>query len=256
MKLFATALCAICGIAAALFLIGLVLLSQFWEPPQAIQAAVALAGLPMLTFPKLIEVLEQQQGRKNLAAGKQAPIYDFKGYQIAWPLMALYGFLVLYTVGTAFTVLGYALAQTIGLVSGVDLTESELIKYLQLQDIIVTAALSYFVGRWIGTRCSSKGMIAILLIIFLSTAMDLIFNFMFPDEPGYFPTKLLSLISLPFAISAGIIGYRRGRKYRLSRYLHYLLSVLPPETRDTVIDLAFGEAQKIGSRRKWSLWSA
>ena len=149
-----------------------------------------------------------------------------------------------------------AIRLRVGLVSGVDLTESELTKYLQLQDIIVTAALSYFVGRWIGTRCSSKGMIAILLIIFLSTAMDLIFNFMFPDDPGDFPSMLLDLTSLLFSIPAGVIGYRRGRKYRLSRYLHYLLSVLPPETRDTVIDLAFGEAQKIGSGRKWSLWSA
>jgi hypothetical protein len=256
MKPFATALCVICGIAAAMFLIGLALLSLFLEHDFAIKAAVGLAGLPMLTFTKLLDDLEQQQGRKNLAAGKPAPIYDLNGYQIAWPLMALYGSLVLIIVSTTVEVLAFVLAGAIGSVSGVDLTESELTKYVGLQDIIVTVALSYFVGRWIGTRCSSKGMVAILLVIFLSTAVSLISGYMFPDEPGDLPYKLLVLTSLLFAIPAGIIGYRRGRKYRLSRYLHYLLNVLPPETRDTVIDLAFGEAQKIGLGRKWSLFGA
>jgi hypothetical protein len=43
---------------------------------------------------------------------------------------------------------------------------------------------------------------------------------------------------------AGLLGYWRGQKYRLSKYLHYLLGVLPAETRDAVIELAFEEAQK------------
>jgi hypothetical protein len=29
------------------------------------------------------------------------------------------------------------------------------------------------------------------------------------------------------------------------KYLHYLLGVLPSETRDAVVDLAFEEAQKV-----------
>jgi hypothetical protein len=48
----------------------------------------------------------------------------------------------------------------------------------------------------------------------------------------------------------GLLGYWRGQKYRLSKYLHYLLDVLPAETRDTVIGLAFDEAQKIVSAKR------
>jgi hypothetical protein len=252
MKLFATALCVFCGIAAALFFMGYVLV-RLWDPSKAIEAAVALAGVPMLTFPKLLEVLEQREGRKNLAAGKPAPIYDFNGYQIAWPLMVLCGSLVLITVSMLILA---ALVITSLSIFGLDLTEPAQSRASALLDLTVSVALSYFVGRWIGTRCSSKGTIAILLAIFLSTVIGLTIDRMVPDEPGEFPSWLADLIEFPLAIFAGVIGYRRGRKYRLSRYLHYLLGVLSPETRDTLIDLAFGEAQKIGSGRKWSLWSA
>ena len=51
----------------------------------------------------------------------------------------------------------------------------------------------------------------------------------------------------PFLVCLGLIGYWRGRNFRLSRYLHYLLSVLPADTRDLVIELAFGEAQERSS---------
>lgn len=105
MKLFAMALAIVCGIAAALFVIGFALLSVFYEQPEALRAAGGLGGLPILTFPKLLEVLEQQKGRENLAAGKRSPIYDFSGFQIAWPLMALYGWLLLFAVDIVFVML-------------------------------------------------------------------------------------------------------------------------------------------------------
>lgn len=69
------------------------------------------------------------------------------------------------------------------------------------------------------------------------------------DAERLAPSPLLSRIvpiTLIFLVP-GLLGYWRGRKYRLSKYLHYLLGVLPEETRDTVIDLAFDEAQKVAA---------
>jgi hypothetical protein len=252
MKPFATALCVLCGVAAPLFIMGFALAWQ-WDPNKAVEAGAALAGVPMLTFSKFLDALEQREGRKNLAAGKPAPIYDFNGYQIAWPLMALYGSLMLLlacmAIVFAVTLTGYTFFQ-------VDLTEAAQSRDWALLNVIVSVVLAYFVGRWIGTRCSSKGTVAILLAVFLSTVISLIGDKLVPDDPGDFPSWLSDLIAFPLSIFAGVIGYRRGRKYRLSRYLHYLLSVISPETRDSLIDLAFGEVQKIGSRRKWSLFGA
>jgi hypothetical protein len=89
-------------------------------------------------------------------------------------------------------------------------------------------------------------MIAVLLAIIISTAFWRVVDLLTPGEEEFTPSEqALDLLRFPFLICTGLIGYRRGRKYRLSRYLHYLLDVLPAETRDTVIDLAFDEARKI-----------
>jgi len=48
---------------------------------------------------------------------------------------------------------------------------------------------------------------------------------------------------------AGLFGYWRGHRHKLSAYLYYLVRVLPAETRETVVELTFEEAQKVGLRR-------
>ena len=58
--------------------------------------------------------------------------------------------------------------------------------------------------------------------------------------------KRIIIISL-IVIVPGLIGYWRGKRQSLSKYLYYLLSVLPPQTRDTVVELAFEEAQKVSA---------
>ena len=85
-----------------------------------------------------------------------------------------------------------------------------------------------------------------LLAIIISAAFWRAVDLLIAGEEEFTPSEqVLDLCRVPFLICAGLIGYWRGRKYRLSRYLHYLLDVLPAETRDTVIDLAFDEARKI-----------
>jgi hypothetical protein len=123
---------------------------------------------------------------------------------------------------------------------------------------VVAVLGGYFVGRWIGTRCSRHGVVTMLLIAFLtavgSIAMDVV---LLTDEtylaafdaerlaPSFLLSRIAS-ITLIFLVP-GLLGYWRGRKHRLSKYLHYLLGILPEETRDTVIDLAFDEAQKVAA---------
>jgi hypothetical protein len=221
------------------------------EHSDAIGASKALAGLPILSFPKLLEVLEQREGRKNLTDRKRTPIYTFSGFQIAWPLMALYGWILLATVD----------AISGGFVIGVDTAiaadfEEDLkqnvrgayeLALLLLVNFPAMILCAYYVGRWIGTRCSSRGIAAVLLVIISYTATGLAIYPYFPDEPWEPSSQLLDFIELPFLICAGLLGYWRGQKYKLAKYLHYLLGVLPAETRDTVVGLAFDEAQQIAS---------
>jgi len=100
MKLFAVAFGIACGVGVILFATTFAILTLvgIGEP---VAAATALGALPITAFPKIGEFLERQEGRKSLAAGKRAPIYDFRGFQIAWPLMIVYGTIVLWSVGQA-----------------------------------------------------------------------------------------------------------------------------------------------------------
>jgi hypothetical protein len=257
MKLFAIAFFIVCAAAAALFGMAFALLTVFGRP-EAVTAAGALATLPIMSFPKVAEFLERAESRKSLAAGKSAPVYDFRGFQIAWPLMVVYGTIVLLSVGHAF---GFAAGFLMAAGS-----ESEEFFRAALQGLtklatIFIALASYFVGRWIGTRCARQGILTMFLVVLFSvvgfvlsdvvTMPDEAYKATFGGERLSYSFILLRIALLTsILLGPGLLGYWRGRKFRLSKYLDYLLGVLPAETRDTVVDLAFGEAQKVASAMK------
>jgi hypothetical protein len=254
MKLFAIAFGIACGFAAVLFAISFGLLTLLGSA-QAVTAAAALATLPLTTFPKIAEFLEQERGRKSLAAGKSAPLYDLRSFQIAWPLMVLYGTILLLSVGQAFAgVTGFLLA----VVSG---SEGVSPFSWTIPTTLVSVLGSYFVGRWIGTRCSRLGVVTMFLVALFDAVAAVGIDLVFMSDELYmkvFGGERLSYSNFLYRVSLitfvlfvpGLLGYWRGRKYRLSKYLHYLLGVLPAETRDSVIDLAYGEAQRVASSTK------
>jgi len=254
MKLFAIAFGITCGVSVGLFILVFVLLSLF-ESPQAVSAATGLAGLSMAAFPKVAEFLETREGRKSVAGGTRERIYDFRGFQIAWLLMVVYGTVVLWAVteGSAY-IIGFSF----GAASGQHQADATALKGLGIATLAVEIVTAYFVGRWIGSRTSRLGIVAMLLVAPLfavaNVATDMLampgelYTATFGSEPRAFfgMLKRIIIISL-IVIVPGLIGYWRGKRQSLSKYLYYLLSVLPPQTQDTVVELAFEEAQKVSA---------
>src|SRR5713101_5742479 len=99
MKPFAIAFGIVCGGAAVLFGLAFALLSLVAPLQTAASTALASAGAVIAAFPKVAELLEQQESRKRLAAGRRKPVYDFLGFQITWPLMVVYGTIALSFLG-------------------------------------------------------------------------------------------------------------------------------------------------------------
>jgi hypothetical protein len=256
MKLFAIAFSITCVIAAVLFAIALAVLLPFVEHSEAMKAAAALGGVPILTFPKIAEFLEQERSRKNLVAGKRTPVYDFRGFQIAWPLMVLYGVLLLAAIDAISSVVGGFLAA--GVMISQDRQE-DAITAMYVGVVMATPPIivgAYLVGRWIGTRCSRRGVIVVLLVVLAYTVLQFVLEQSYlliasdDDDVARFTRETLVVRLVAGAclsVLVLLIGYWRGRKARLSKYLYYLLGVLPAETRDTVVELAFDEAQKVAS---------
>jgi hypothetical protein len=251
MKLLAISLGIVSCVAAVFF--GLAFALHLEYAPAA-AAATSFASLVITTFPKVAELLEQQESRKRLAAGNRKPVYDFGGFQIAWPLMVVYGTVALSFVGQAAAGIAGMVLGLAALFEGENAPKAAVAT--GLFGTIATIFGAYLVGRWIGARTSRFGIVAMLLIAPLTAmaavGIDMLLATVFTAvaDLGQLPFSgiLMRIIFISFiVIVPGLIGYWRGQRQKLSKYLDYLLSVLPQPTRDTVVDLAFGEAQNVAA---------
>src|SRR5262245_26317030 len=102
MNVLAPAFAIACGLALILFGVTFVTVLPFSDLQHALDSASNIAksvgGVIIAFFPVIVGFLERQKGRSNLAARKQRPVYDFRGFQITWPLMALYGTIIVVVV--------------------------------------------------------------------------------------------------------------------------------------------------------------
>jgi len=255
MKLFAITIGTGCGVGLVLAAATLAILRLIGVGDAiAVPAAMALAGTPIAASKEIAELIERREGKRALAAGKRIPIYDFRGFQIAWPLMVVFGPPLIW--GPLSAVVGL----TVILVSAIleDAKFEDIFQVLFVPIIFMQVLAAYFVGRWIGTRCSRNGVMTMFLVALLSAAgllaLDVavlphdVYVKVFHVEPQVLLTLLerLAAITLSFLVG-GLLGYWRGRKYRLPAYLHYLLGILPEEDADAVVELAFDAAQKVAS---------
>ena len=249
MKLLAIAFGIVCIVAAAVYGLSIALFSL--SPSQAAAVALPLAGSIISSLPKVAELLERQESIKRLAAGGRKPVYDFRGFQIAWPLMVVYGTVALSFVGQAAGgIAGIGLAAT-GVPSEGG-NAATFAKATGFFGMVATILGSYLVGRWIGARTARLGIVALLLIAPLTAAaavgMDVL---LLPDEVyrGMQRSGILTEIAkISFIVVVfGLLGYWRGQRQRLSKYLDYLLSVLPSQTSESVVELAYEESQKVAA---------
>lgn len=257
MKHFAIAFGIVCAVAPIIFGAAFALLWSIGNS-QAHGAAGTLAGAVILTFPKVAEFLEQQESKKRLAGGGRKPIYDFRGFQIAWPLMVVYGIIVLVGLLRASSSIGSMILDLAGCTfEGRKRPGSS--EAVGLLNAFTAMFGAYLLGHWIGARASRLGIVTMALIA-SATAVIWIGADIFLISPGkdytdrFGPDALTFLailgrfagISLCIFVP-GIIGHWFGQKQRLSKYLNYLLNVLAPRDRDTVVEIAYGEAQRVAA---------
>jgi|tagenome__1003787_1003787.scaffolds.fasta_scaffold20469755_1 hypothetical protein len=240
MKLFAITLGVVCIVAIALFGVVFALLLLFWERSEAAQLAAAFIWLPILALPAIAEFLERRTDRTRLA--------DYREFQIPWPVMVAYALLVLIALDFASSILIVMLAAPLPSEGG-ELFDETFFQRLFLLALAIQLPVmmldAYLVARWIGGRCPSRGLLGLLFALFLLAAVIIGDTELLTPVERYHPVILpLNLIQLALILLSALVGYWRGRAGRWSRYMHYLLGVTPPATRDAVVELAFEEARK------------
>lgn len=122
--------------------------------------------------------------------------------------------------------------------------------------LVTVFPAAFLVGRWIGRRSASRGILTVLLVAIISRGLATFFDLVLLSETEY--QDVQSALGMGFGkqfmvgiidlFILGSIGYWRGQKQCLSFYLDYLLRNVPETSRKIIVELAFEEASK-GSKR-------
>lgn len=226
------------------------------------EIASGAAGLPLVALPKVYEEMERRRSQRDNSEGTSstAGIRSFDRFSISWPLVVLYSTAAMFGL---FNIISFFAGIILGIMSNLgqfDLTKMQITAPGLIAFPVMTIAV-YCIGRWIGSRCSKNGALAlistVLLCIFMLKATDYLFSdretlmqlYGTERELSSFANKVLMPGLSAFLIFSGIglVGYWRGKRRRLTEYMRYLLNVLPQHTRETLVNLAFEEAQMLAS---------
>ena len=222
--------------------------------------AVGLGFIPLTVFNKISDALERRDGMRSLATG-QPTMIRFAGFAISWPILLVYGALLLFAITQVSAGIAGFIAAAIAVAAAgpPDAWVSKATAVNSLRGLLIVVPLmligGYLVGRWIGMRSTRYGIAVILMSAAVASILTALFDYFFlpflTSENVILagqPSAALRVIANFVILSlSGLVGYWRGQGLKLSRYMQYLLSVLPNDSRDVVVELAFEEARRAGS---------
>lgn len=227
------------GIAlAGIIVVFLVLASAGIDKSIAGTIATAIVG----GIPYLRESLDKQ-GLPGTRRWTNPTVLSFEGFGVPTPRLVLYGTLILAAAMNLASGFGGVI---IG-VSGFKLEEASAV--LLGFAAVVVYPTAFLVGRWVGRRSISKGVVAVFLIAALARLATTILDmFVMSDQELAAVVGMKAwqqaAIGIPLFFVVGCLGYWRGRRQRLATYLSYLLGRVSEDTRETIVELAFAEASK------------
>lgn len=254
MKTMTTSLLFVAVLAAIFFVLIWFLTGDIGDAKGG--AAFAVAGLPSIS-----SWIEQLEAKRSSVPGAKMAIRSFEGFSISFPAAIAFGAIVaIAVINLSGAFVGF-IAGAIGAVAHIgEDAEGDLLRTASIGNIPIICIGFYLFGRWLGARTRKHGLYAVGLAVLIASVTTRLADFfllpaetwrsLFRMDAGV--RQLLLLIAMQVALIAGptLLGFWRGRKMRLSRYMAYLLSALPEETRDSLLDLAYEEVkQKVAAQR-------
>jgi hypothetical protein len=213
-----------------------------------IHVAEGAGTLPFLGCVHIAEMLDRRETRSGVAAASAATIPTFKDFRVRWSIVVLYGTLAMWAIDFFSGFFGGAVIE---IVDDQDSLARSFAVLCAATPIELVAG--FMVGRWIGIRCERWPRAAVVLVAFagalLSNGLGETTNWLVgggPELMRNWAIDFAAFIAISFAQLgiAGLVGEAVGRRRKLSAYLNYLMSVLPPATSNILVSLAYEEAQK------------
>jgi len=239
--------------AGALAFFGLAACGVNWA-----DATKAAFGLVTTSGRFVYTELEKREARRTHApeAVKTLAGYHFRGWALAAiGVVWIVGAWVLSTFLAGMGVLFAALLEK--QIS----TEDALVASVWFKLLLVGWA-SYRTGRLMGERSARWPLLWLIIacsICMVLRSIDFLLGVRADDSaawatllglPIFEKARLASLLLLDIAKLAlpGVVGLWAGHRRRLRAYLGYLVELLPPDTRDALVTLAYEDAKRLVSK--------
>ena len=218
--------------------------------------AIEVGSIPVLAVPHIADALEKWDAKSAFDSGHKVTIHAIDGYSISLPIVIVAAAAIFVAITQISSVIpAFIMSFSMQMASPGDheMTQS-FASAIGILSLPLQLTGAFFLGRWIGGRCSGHlfGALALssaigavgsrLLDYWLVPADDL--RRIFGGSYSVSGLLLSALISFVVFFIPGLLGVWRGRKRRLSNYMRYLLFVLPIDTQNLLVDLAFEEAKK------------
>jgi hypothetical protein len=192
----------------------------------------SLAGFSLLSFP----YIHQRLAGKRRIHFSHLPddVVPLQAYTLPWHIVLVYGVLI------AFAIAGVSLflVWLVGVATGFFVTRAILIL-----NLIILFVTFYHLGAWIGSRSARNPFLAavgaVLGYAILELLVTLLLNI---DSPLRSLFGLVIFLSL--SLVAALIGALLGKRRRLINYIRFLLTPLPPQDRQTVVNNLYREVKQ------------
>jgi hypothetical protein len=232
--------------------------------PQTVAGGVA--GVPAFASKNVYELLEIRSAK--VAFVKVQSIASPDEFAVH-PLSALVLAVAMFVGVCIITV---AITSVLVSIAGINIQDPRLFFTLAtFTSLPLRAIASVYIGRWIGGRSARYGLaiaigspvvglyltLLIQLLFIILFYSDQLFDALFPLTNSAHNTRLPVVVAhlsgaainaLPDVAICTIstaFGFWWGRRRRLTRYLAFILKVLPPETRAAIVEIARDEAVRI-----------
>jgi hypothetical protein len=192
----------------------------------------ALGGFFLLAFPYIHQQLAGKRHRNlsHLPDGA-AP---FNAYTLPWYIVLIYSVLI------AFAIAGLSLflIWLAGIITGFFLTEAG-----SILNLVLLFITFYYLGSWIGSRSVRSPYLTAAGIVLGYTILEFLVTMVLNVDSPLRGILGLVIVLILFFVAA-LIGTRAGKRRRLSNYVHFLLTALPEQDRQAVVDDMYREVKQ------------
>lgn len=176
-------------------------------------------------------------------------VVDYSMFAIAYYLMFFYVMILLLATVEFFSFLGGLIAGMFGM----DL--QHVMPVLLVCDLITYTAGPFLLGKWVGTRSSARPYLVTAAAAVSAAVIGHLIDFelltadSYSQIYGFTKTETAfwtgSAFSAVIFVGFGMLGCWRGRRRKMSAYFSYLLTRIPEGTRETMVSIAYDEAQRL-----------